>query len=79
MRKSNQHLFRELLRANLDGLSVPNLCKITELDSSGVLRSLRCMPDAYIDRWVVVGRRKRLSSVWCVVVPPPDCPKPEKL
>jgi hypothetical protein len=34
------------------------------------------MPDAYIDRWLKTG--KRFAAVWCVVVPPPHCPKPEK-
>lgn len=79
MRKSNQHLFRELLRANLDGLSLPDLCKRTGMKSSGVLRSLRCMPDAYIDRWVKIGGRNKIAAVWCVVVPPENCPKPERV
>ena len=79
MRKSNQHRFRELLRENPDGLSVSELCKATGLDSSPTLRSLRCMPDAYIDRWKLSTHRKSFSSVWCVVVPPPHCPKPERI
>jgi hypothetical protein len=79
MRKSNQHLFREMLRANHDGISVPNISKATGLEPRGILRSLRCMPDAYIDRWEIVGRRKRMTAVWCVVVPPENCPKPERL
>ena len=77
MRKSNQEMFRKLLRENPDGLSITQLCKMTNSQqSSPVLRSLRCMPDAYIDRWELHSRHNRFSSVWCVVVPPKDCPKP---
>jgi DNA-binding transcriptional regulator GbsR (MarR family) len=78
MRKSNQIPLRALLRECSDGLTVSELAHATGLDEDGVNRSLKCMPDAYIDRWQTVGRRKYYSAVWCVVVPPENCPKPER-
>lgn len=66
---------RELLRNNPDGLTARQLNEILNMDNMPhMYRVLKSMPDAYIDRWVKDG--KRLSAVWCVVVPPPNCPKP---
>ncbi len=42
---------------------------------SSQLYVVRSMPDAYIDRWIKNGQR--VSAVWCVVVPPENCPRPE--
>jgi hypothetical protein len=36
---------------------------------------LNKFPDAYIDRWIKRGNIT--TAVWCVVVPPPNCPRPE--
>lgn len=80
MRKSNHEAIRKLLRS-CDGMTAPELADAIGLGkSSGIYRALKGMPDAYIDRWV---KRKTASgfidvAVWCVVVPPPDCPKPER-
>lgn len=66
---------RELLRNNPDGLTARQLNEILNMDNMPhMYRVLKSMPDAYIDRWQRTG--KRLSAVWCVVVPPPNCPKP---
>ena len=78
MRKSNQTPLRSVLRMCDDGLTVAQLANLTGLDVDGINRSLKCMPDAYIDRWETSERRKYLSAVWCVVVPPEHCPKPER-
>jgi hypothetical protein len=51
---------------------------VTGLDVDGINRSLKCMPDAYIDRWFATGRNRYYSAVWCVVVPPENCPKPNQ-
>jgi len=37
---------------------------------------LHKFPDAYIDRWIKSGNF--VTAVWCVVVPPPHCPRPER-
>lgn len=84
MRKSNHHAIRALLRKHHDGLRTPDIARAIGVDASSVLKALRSMPDAYIDRWQmrnpdVYGDvpRGRTAAVWCVVVPPDDCPRPE--
>jgi hypothetical protein len=69
---------RQALRDNPDGLRVAEIVVATGAPENTVNRLLRNMPDAYIDRWVHRGTQKHLSAIWCVVVPPPDCPKPER-
>jgi hypothetical protein len=76
VRKSNQLEIRALLRLYTDGMSVAELASLMDMPSSGVLRALKNMPDAYIDRWIYV--RGQDAGVWCVVVPPEDCPKPTR-
>ena len=78
MRKSNQTLLRELLREHTDGLTVAQLAGLTALNPDSIAPSLKCMPDAYIDRWFATGRNRYYSAVWCVVVPPENCPKPNQ-
>jgi len=36
------------------------------------------MPDAYIDRWQKINAKNNYAAVWCVVVPPENCPKPNQ-
>ena len=76
LKKSNQTEFRELLRLHSDGLTVSQISKLTDKTKDSVLASLKCMPDAYIDRWLPA--RGKDAGVWCVVVPPENCPKPER-
>jgi hypothetical protein len=47
-------------------------------DKANIKKIIRAMPDAYIDRWEAVPR-KQYAAVWCVVVPPEDCPRPENV
>ena len=66
---------RKLLRKHPDGLTAKQIDEAFDYGNlPHVYRILNSMPDAYIDRWQRTG--KRLSAVWCVVVPPPNCPKP---
>ncbi len=67
---------REVLRASAEGLTVAQIAELAGTDPTHAHRIVNKMPDTYIDRWQATG--KRLAAVWCVVVPPPDCPKPEK-
>jgi len=76
MKKSNQPLIRALLREQTDGLTVAEIATLIGSSPRTTLRSLQCMVDAYIDRWQTAGIRKYYSAVWCVVVPPENCPKP---
>lgn len=68
---------RALLRENLDGLTVYELSDATGIDRTHLSRVLNKMPDAYIDRWIAFQEGQRwMRAVWCVVVPPENCPRP---
>jgi hypothetical protein len=57
-----------------DGLTVAEIVERTEKERRAIDKALLDMPDAYIDRWTT--KRKQWTAVWCVVVPPENCPKP---
>jgi hypothetical protein len=67
---------RQALRDNPDGLTVTQIVALVSAPNDTVNRQLRMMPDTYIDRWQKRGTQNYVSAVWCVVVPPEDCPKP---
>ena len=67
---------RALLREHSDGMTLEQIVWAVKRDKANVKKIIRAMPDAYIDRWEAVPRRQ-YAAVWCVVVPPEDCPKPE--
>jgi hypothetical protein len=67
-------LVRELLRAS-DGMTVAQIAQAAQTDTSHIHRMLNKFPDAYIDRWIKSGNH--ITAVWCVVIPPPNCPRPE--
>lgn len=68
---------RQLLRDNPDGLTTYQLEELTQTDRTHLSRILnKMMPDAYIDRWVAVTGKRWVRAVWCVVVPPENCPRP---
>jgi len=69
---------RQALRDNPDGLTVAQIVIATGAPENTVNRLLRNMPDVYIDRWIYRGTKKYVSAIWCAVVPPPDCPRPER-
>jgi hypothetical protein len=76
MRTSSTPQIRELLKENSDGLTVEQIVFAVKRDKSNVKKVLRNMPDAYIDRWIPAPRMQ-YKAVWCVVVPPKHCPRPE--
>jgi len=69
---------RALLRASSDGMTIEQIVWAVKRDKANVKKNVRAMPDAYIDRWEAVPRRQ-YAAVWCVVVPPEDCPKQENV
>ena len=69
---------RALLRAHSDGMTLEQIVWAVKRDKANVKKNVRAMPDAYIDRWEAAPR-KQYAAVWCVVVPPDDCPRPENL
>ena len=80
MKKPHIPAIRELLREHKDGLTakqihhfLPYIYKVATVKSS-----LTKMPDAYVDRWTItLGSRGQYEAVWCVVVPPANCPHPQ--
>jgi len=73
--KSHHPAIRALLRESEDGLTVAQLERRLAITSDAIRNSLTTMPDAYIDRWEN-PKRGQYMAVWCVVVPPENCPHP---
>jgi hypothetical protein len=67
---------RQALRESGDGLTTYELEEKTQTDRSHISRILNNMPDAYIDRWISANGKRWVRAVWCVVVPPENCPRP---
>ena len=76
MRKSNHQNIRILLQKYPDGLTSTEIGELTEKNRDAIKRALMGMPDAYIDRWT--SRKGHWAPVWCVIVPPENCPKPKE-
>ena len=77
MSKSKHDLVRRVLRNSEDGLTVKQIMDLSQVHTDSLSRILAAMPDAYIDRWTG-PTKSQYSAVWCVVVPPEDCPHPKK-
>jgi hypothetical protein len=75
--KSNHDLVRKVLRESEDGLTAKQITEAVGVDKDPLSRILQTMPDAYIDRWSGPNRGQ-YSAVWCVVVPPENCPRPTR-
>lgn len=75
--KSKHDLVRKVLRDSEDGLTVRQIMDLSQVHTDSLSRILQKMPDAYIDRWTDCVRGQ-YSAVWCVVVPPENCPQPTK-
>lgn len=65
---------RQLLRGH-DGMTTKQLSLLVNSCPRDITRSLKVMPDAYVDRWTG-PERGQWAAVWCVVEVPEDCPKP---
>ena len=76
MSKSKHDIVRKVLRESADGLMVRQIVDLTQIDKDPLSRILQTMPDAYIDRWSG-PTRGQYSAVWCVVIPPENCPHPD--
>lgn len=75
MRTNATNSIRTLLRENADGMDVGTLANRLDREPGNIRTRLKAMPDAYIDRWLVRWGNPPLA-IWCVVVPPENCPKP---
>jgi DNA-binding transcriptional regulator GbsR (MarR family) len=67
---------RGTLREIPDGMTLEELSELLNRPKSNVRKVLKAMPDVYIDRWEVAPRGQ-YKAVWCVVIPPTDCPRPD--
>ena len=68
---------RALLLATPDGLTASQLTIDTGATYKSVRHSLSSMPDVYIDRWEY-PRQGPVAAVYCAVVIPEDCPRPDQ-
>jgi hypothetical protein len=71
---------RAILRSHPDGLTVRELADMTGRENGNVAKYLGFMPDTYIDRWEGPSKKYhgQYAAVWCIVVPPDNCPHPTK-
>ena len=67
---------RVTLRGIPDGITLEDLSDLLNRPKSNVRKVLKNMPDVYIDRWEAAPRGQ-YKAVWCVVIPPTDCPRPD--
>jgi len=67
---------RVTLRGIPDGMTLEELSELLNRSKSNVRKVLKAMPDVYIDRWEVAPRGQ-YKAVWCICIPPTDCPRPE--
>ena len=69
---------RAMLRKEEDGMTAAELSQMLEAPKSAVYDALTRMPDAYVDRWTEPNKYQSTEQVWCVVVPPENCPRPDR-
>ena len=72
---ANHKRIRALLN-ECDGCTAREITEALGVDKRSIARSLKTMPDCYIDRWVG-PKRGQWTAVYCAVPVPEDCPKPE--
>jgi hypothetical protein len=59
-------------------MTAAELSQMLEAPKSAVYDALTRMPDAYVDRWTEPNKYQSTEQVWCVVVPPENCPRPDR-
>lgn len=69
---------RQILRQEEDGCTIAELASRLDAPKMSIAAALAAMPDTYIDRWTEAGQQRPYEAIWCVVVPPENCPKPER-
>jgi hypothetical protein len=76
MKLSVVNSIRVTLRGIPDGMTLEELSDLLSRPKTNVRKVLKAMPDVYIDRWELAPRGQ-YKAVWCVVIPPTDCPRPD--
>ena len=72
----NHPNIRRLLRRHRDGMTVKEIAEHLNRAFDSIYNALKAMPDSYVDRWTEAQHQAPTEAIWCVVVPPPHCPKP---
>jgi predicted Zn-ribbon and HTH transcriptional regulator len=74
--KPSHPKIRQLLHQYQDGLTAKEISERLEKRHDTIYHALKAMPDSYIDRWTEAQHQAPAEAVWCVIVPPENCPKP---
>ena len=67
---------RQALKDFPDGATNADLAKATGLAHSQVSKSMKAIPEAYIDRWIPSSAPEGYSPIWVLIPIPENCPKP---
>jgi hypothetical protein len=78
MIQPNHPNIRRLLRRHNDGLTIIQISETLGIKRDSAYRALRNMPDSYIHSWTEAKQQAPAEAIWCVVVPPKNCPKPKE-
>jgi hypothetical protein len=78
MSTSSHPKIRRLLHQYSDGLTTQDIAERTGIKYDTVRMALHNMPDVYIDRWTEAKMQAPSEAVHCAVVPPEDCPRPNR-
>lgn len=76
MKPPNHPAIRAYLRGRSEGATPTEMATALGRTAVSVRKSLLSMPDVYIDRWTDPVRGQ-YQAIWCIVVPPANCPHPD--
>jgi len=65
------------MKSQQDGLSAESIATHLKVLPEVIRKSLKSMPDAYIDRWQG-PTNGQYTAIWCVADVPENCPHPKK-
>lgn len=69
---------RKALKLNPDGLTVTGLAQYTGKDGSSIYKTIKGMPDVYIDRWTKAQRGPtKYTPVYAIADVPENAPRPD--
>ena len=71
-----QKKIRTLLRTRPGGVTSIEIAEEIGVHVANVRKSLKAMPDVYVDRWRL-GKHGQFTKVWVAVPVPEDCPHPK--
>ena len=77
MKPVRQKRIRTLLLSRPEGVTSIEISQEIGDHPANVRKSLKAMPDVYVDRWRL-GKRGQFEKVWVAVPVPDDCPHPKE-